>query len=101
MNGDNDRQPAPAPRHGDGDGRVNPGSELRAHLVRCVFCFHPFDLFSARWCGHPDEPHCSKVCPGCGQCLCRHPSYKDPYFWKEAPLAFQKNGFRRLFLLYM
>lgn len=70
------------------------------HTVRCPICLGEYDLFSAPWCEHwEDEP--SKVCLRCGSCLCGHPGYSEPLFWKDAPVAFQKQGFRRLFLLYL
>lgn len=70
-----------------------------AHTVVCPYCATPFDLFDAAWCAHVNEP--SKVCPRCDRCLCQHPAYQEPHFWKEAPLAFQRHGFQRLFLYYL
>src|SRR3989442_1612074 len=56
------------------------------HFINCVYCQQRFDLFAARWCGHLD-PEPSKICPSCEHCLCDHPAYHEPHFWKEAPLA--------------
>jgi hypothetical protein len=73
---------------------------LVQHEIRCSYCAALFDLFSAKWCEHLErEP--SKVCPHCRRCLCDHPAYGEPLFWKDAPLAFQAVGFRKLFLLYL
>lgn len=70
------------------------------HLIRCPYCGSSFDLFGATWCEHVDaEP--SKLCPECGRCVCSHPGYEEPLFWKDAPRGFQAQGFRRLFLLYL
>jgi predicted amidophosphoribosyltransferase len=69
------------------------------HLVQCPYCAKTFDLFAAAWCGHTTEP--SKLCCHCGQCLCQHPTYRERHYWKEAPLGFRRQGFRRLFLLYI
>jgi hypothetical protein len=69
------------------------------HLVVCLYCAHPFDLFAASWCAHDHEP--SKLCPSCQRCLCDHPAYREPHFWKPAPMGFQYRGFRRLFLFYV
>jgi hypothetical protein len=70
------------------------------HTVSCPYCHEAFDLFRAPWCAHQDvEP--SKICPSCERCLCWHPAYGEPLFWKEAPTIFQEHGFRRLFLLYL
>jgi hypothetical protein len=70
------------------------------HFVPCPFCSEEFDLFAAIWCIHlSEEP--SKVCPGCGHCMCEHPAYREPNFWRDAPPAFQQRGFQRLFLLYL
>jgi hypothetical protein len=79
-----------------------PGPGLREeHLIRCVYCHGAFDLFAARWCAHDGGPHPSKICLACERCLCLHPSYKDDFFWKDAPPAFRRNGFRKLFLIYI
>jgi hypothetical protein len=72
------------------------------HTVSCPYCGTDFDLFSATWCEHlgtDREP--SKLCPSCRRCLCEHPAYGEPHFWKEAPRAFQAKGFRQLFLFYL
>ncbi len=69
------------------------------HLVTCPYCTRAFNLFAASWCWHTAEP--SKVCPHCGRCLCRHPAYGEPHFWKLAPVAFQRQGFERLFFFYL
>jgi len=71
----------------------------RIHLVICPYCTGEFDLFAASWCENTEEP--SKICPHCERCVCRHPAYAEPHFWKEAPVGFQRYGFRRLFLLYL
>ena len=68
------------------------------HWVICPYCIATFNLFAASWCWHTEEP--SKVCPHCGRCLCRHPAYSEPHFWKPAPVIFQRHGFERLFLFY-
>jgi hypothetical protein len=70
-----------------------------AHEVRCPLCASRFDLFAAAWCDHSDEA--SKVCPHCGCCLCDLPEYREPGLWKQAPLAFQRRGFRRIFVRYL
>jgi hypothetical protein len=71
-----------------------------SHRVPCPLCRHEFDLFAAPWCSHLQaEP--SKVCPHCRRCLCEHPAYLEPNFWKDAPLAFRQQGFQRLFLFYL
>ena len=71
-----------------------------SHRVPCPLCRTEFDLFAATWCSHLDgEP--SKICPSCQQCLCEHPAYLEPNFWKDAPLAFRQQGFQRLFLFYL
>jgi hypothetical protein len=76
------------------------GISRLSHEVRCPHCGAQFDLFGAVWCGAADnEP--SKICPKCSRCACELPAYGEPHFWKEAPLAFQKRGFRRLFLYYL
>jgi hypothetical protein len=69
------------------------------HRVRCPSCRREFELFSALWCAHPDEP--SKVCPYCEQCACDHADYHDPYLWVVAPFRFEQRGFRRLFAYYL
>jgi hypothetical protein len=70
------------------------------HAIRCPRCGTEFDLFAAAWCEHIGiEP--SKICPWCRLCVCDHPAYDEPHFWKEAPAGFQKRGFRNLFLLYL
>ena len=77
-------------------------SVRRAHPVRCTYCSTAFDLFAAAWCEHVEGGHePSKRCPSCGLCLCAHPAYDEPLFWKEAPVAFQARGFRQLFLFYL
>ena len=90
--------PTDAARANGGAGPVR-GHER--HLVRCLYCREAFDLFAAPWCGHGGTTHPSKRCLHCGRCLCQHPSYADPSFWKEARPAFKRNGFRQLFLLYV
>ena len=70
-----------------------------SHPVRCPFCESWFELFDARWCRHSGTP--SKECSECGRCLCQHPSYAEPRYWKPAPNGFQRAGFRRLHLLYL
>ncbi|MGD9762751.1 MAG: hypothetical protein AB7V27_03440 [Candidatus Binatia bacterium] len=71
-----------------------------SHLIPCPLCQTEFDLFAAVWCPHIElEP--SKICPSCAQCLCDHPAYREPNFWKEAPLVFRQHGFQRLFLYYL
>src|ERR1700676_811280 len=82
---------------------VHPGLTDRGrveHIVDCPYCHQPFDLFGAPWCGHQDE-ELSKICPHCDRCLCDHPAYHEPHFWKPAPAGFQMRGFQRLFLLYL
>ena len=75
-----------------------PGAET--HVVHCPYCQTEFELFAAVWCEHLDgEP--SKLCPACRRCVCEHPAYAEPHFWKEAPTAFRAEGFRRLFLFYL
>jgi len=69
------------------------------HEVRCPLCRFGFDLFAARWCEHSGES--SKVCPSCRSCVCLLPEYREPKLWKQAPLAFRKRGFRRLFVHYL
>lgn len=70
------------------------------HPVPCPYCACAFDLFAAAWCEHW-EIHASKVCPHCARCACAHPAYLEPHFWKDAPGAFVKQGFSRLFLFYL
>lgn len=70
----------------------------RTHEIVCPRCARPFDLFAARWCTHPER---SKLCPHCDCCACEHPAYREPRFWKEAPLGFKRRGFQRLFLYYL
>lgn len=70
------------------------------HLVCCPYCARQFDLFAAAWCTH-QEAEASKVCPQCRRCMCEHPAYAEPHFWKDAPPAFQRHGFQRLFLYYL
>jgi hypothetical protein len=71
------------------------------HRIGCIYCHGPFDLFGADWCTHRHSPHLSKVCPHCRRCLCDHPMYREKDLWKEAPAAFQRHGFRKMFVLYM
>lgn len=68
------------------------------HIVRCPSCSEPFDLFDSVWCGHANP---SKRCPHCGDCVCGDPGYEEPRLWKEAPPAFRKRGFQRLFVRYL
>ena len=70
------------------------------HPVHCPICHEPFDLFASAWCGHA-TPEATKLCPSCGKCVCEEPGYSNPTFWTDAPGAFQKIGFSRLFLLYI
>lgn len=70
------------------------------HFVCCPYCRGQFDLFAASWCEH-QEADASKLCPSCVRCLCNHPAYIEPHFWKEASAGFQQQGFRRLFLYYL
>jgi hypothetical protein len=74
--------------------------ERGSHVLPCPNCRDDFDLFAAPWCGHMKR-HPSKLCPNCSDCLCHHPCYHEPGFWKDAPAAFRANGFERLFLLYL
>ena len=69
------------------------------HPVVCAYCATTFDLFAASWCLDAEEP--SKVCLRCQRCMCQHPAYQEPHFWKQAPLGFQRQGFQRLFLYYL
>ena len=70
------------------------------HPVCCPYCKSRFDLFAATWCTHQDQ-QLSTLCPACGRCLCEHPAYAEPHFWKPAPLGFQQRGFQQLFLFYL
>ena len=70
-----------------------------SHPVVCAYCANTFDLFAASWCLDAEER--SKVCPHCQRCMCQHPAYGEPHFWKQAPLGFQRQGFQRLFLYYL
>ena len=70
------------------------------HFVFCPYCQHEFDLFSVTWCQHRESPP-SKICPHCGQCLCLHQAYGDSQLWKEATAAFKRQGFQKIFLLYL
>lgn len=89
----------PAPRRGRCSANTDASAAV-VHRVCCPYCQTPFNLFTAAWCGHQDgQP--SKRCPSCQRCLCRHPAYMEPHFWKEAPPAFQRRGFDRLFLFYL
>lgn len=72
----------------------------RAHYVRCPYCAARFELFAARWCRH-GSPQPSKICPECQRCLCDDPAYRQPHFWAQSPPAFERQGFRRLFLYYL
>jgi len=80
--------------------RKRPLLHAELHIVRCPYCAAEFDLFAARWCAHQGGD-ASKVCPHCTRCLCEHPAYEEPHFWKEAPEAFRRRGFQRLFLFYL
>ena len=81
--------------------RLAVGTSVNAstHLITCPYCAKRFDLFTACWCEHTEDT--SKTCPHCRRCLCQHPAYQEPHFWKEAPLAFKRQGFERLFLFYL
>ena len=74
---------------------------LQDHSVGCIYCQGVFDLFGATWCNHTGSPHLSKMCPHCAHCLCDHPMYGNTDMWKDAPAAFQRQGFRKLFVLYL
>jgi len=76
-----------------------PMTEQVRHPIVCVYCAATFDLFAASWC--MDAAERSKVCPHCQRCMCHHPAYQEPHFWKQAPLGFQRRGFERLFLYYL
>jgi hypothetical protein len=69
------------------------------HGVQCPSCLREFELLSAPWCAHTEEP--SKICPYCERCACGHAGYRDPHLWVEAPVRFQQRGFRRLFARYL
>jgi len=71
----------------------------QTHRITCQYCSQRFELFEAVWCPHLDAP--SKTCPHCGHRLCGHPAYREPRYWKDAPLAFRRRGFQRLFLFYV
>jgi hypothetical protein len=70
------------------------------HAVRCLYCRTEFNLFAAHWCPHLDSQP-SKLCPSCNRCLCDHPAYDEPLFWKDPPALFRSEGFQRLFLFYL
>jgi hypothetical protein len=76
------------------------GSRGVVHLVRCPYCRTEFDLFAATWCEHVERVP-SKLCPLCRRCVCEHPAYAEPLFWKDAPRAFRDRDFERLFLFYL
>ncbi len=79
-----------------------PGRELASiiHFISCPYCQRTFDVFAALWCAHQeDQP--SKVCPHCDRCLCAHPAYAEPHFWRDSPAVFHDRGFTRLFLFYL
>lgn len=80
-----------------------PGGSLtaRTHPVCCPYCRRTFDLFAAQWCTHLAGGQPSKRCPQCDRCLCEHPAYEEPHFWTEAPPAFRRRGFDRLFAFYL
>jgi len=82
-------------------GRMDKRPPTSHHAVVCAYCANPFDLFAASWCLDAKEPEPSKVCPHCERCMCDHPAYGEPHFWKQAPLGFQRQGFQRLFLYYL
>jgi len=74
--------------------------ETVRHPVCCRYCQSRFDLFAAAWCTHRGgQP--SKTCPACMRCLCDHPAYGEPHFWRSAPPGFQQRGFQQLFLFYL
>src|SRR5262245_5637327 len=92
------------------EGRTEMSAPIKPHaaqtrathtcIVVCAYCLAEFDLFEASWCTHTTF-YSSKVCPYCKACLCKHPLYREPSFWKDAPIGFQKEGFRKLFLFYL
>jgi hypothetical protein len=81
-------------------GAIATTARMPEHLVCCRYCGTRFDLFAASWCEHR-KTEASKICPSCTRCLCAHPAYSEPHFWKDASTGFQKQGFRRLFLFYL
>lgn len=90
------------PRQGLAEGIMKTETlEVDRHDVKCPYCSETFELFGARWCSHWPVRRQSKRCPRCMRCLCDHPFYKDPRMWMDAPGAFRKRGFPRLFLLYL
>ena len=76
-----------------------PPAAAFTHAVRCPSCLREFELLSAPWCAHTEEP--SKICPYCERCACGHVDYRDARLWVEAPVRFQQRGFRRLFARYL
>jgi len=80
-------------------GRIDRLPPTAHHPVAGTYCANPFDLFAASWCLDAEEP--SKVCPHCQRCMCHHPAYWEPHFWKQALPRFQRQGFQRLFLYYL
>ena len=70
------------------------------HVVSCPYCITPFDLFAAQWCPHEGEQR-SKLCPRCARCVCDLPAYRDERSWVDAPAAFRRRGFGRLFIGYI
>lgn len=71
-----------------------------SHLVRCPLCGEAFELLAAAWCGH-SQGHPSKLCPHCGECLCRLPDYQRPSLWSDPPAALRSSGFDKLFAYYL
>jgi hypothetical protein len=72
----------------------------RVHDVLCPQCGGHFNLLAAPWCGCTDG-HPSKICPGCGKCLCRHPDYGRHSLWVEPPAVLRNVGFEKLFIYYL
>lgn len=72
--------------------------ELARHEVQCPTCRGGFELFGADWCGHADP---SKTCPHCAACACARPEYRNARLFASAPPAFERRGFRRLFVSYL